>query len=46
MFTLLGDSQNQQSRKGLNVRPYTFGFMGAQGAFHDKLPLIPNFEPA
>ncbi|GAL35409.1 predicted transcriptional regulator [Vibrio maritimus] len=44
MFTLLGDSQNQQSRKGLNVHPYTFGFMGAQGAFHDELPLIPNLS--
>lgn len=40
MFTLLRDSQDIAARDGLKVTPYTFGFMGAQGAFHDTLPTI------
>ncbi|KGY14287.1 hypothetical protein NM22_02185 [Vibrio tubiashii] len=40
MFNLLRESQDLRSREGLKVTPYTFGFMGAQGAFHDVLPAI------
>ncbi|EGA71425.1 hypothetical protein VISI1226_11601 [Vibrio sinaloensis DSM 21326] len=40
MFNLLRESQDLSSREGLKVSPYTFGFMGAQGAFHDDLPPI------
>lgn len=40
MFNLLRESQDLRAREGLKVMPYTFGFMGAQGAFHDKLPTI------
>ncbi|TFH92183.1 helix-turn-helix domain-containing protein [Vibrio ouci] len=40
MFNLLRESQELRSREGFKVKPYTFGFMGAQGAFHDALPKI------
>lgn len=40
MFNLLRESQDLSSRAGLKVSPYTFGFMGAQGAFHAELPPI------
>ncbi|WP_330960706.1 XRE family transcriptional regulator [Photobacterium sp. 53610] len=42
MFNKLRESQETRAREGLNVAPYTFGFMAAKGAFHDKLPAIPN----
>ena len=42
MFNMLRESQDLRARKGLKVTPYTFGFMAARGAFHDKLPSIPN----
>lgn len=38
MFNLLGHSQDRKAREGLVVSPYTFGFMAAKGAFHDKFP--------
>ncbi|KGY09964.1 helix-turn-helix domain-containing protein [Vibrio sinaloensis] len=40
MFNLLRESQDIRARKGLKVTPYTFGFMGAEGAFHAELPNI------
>jgi len=40
MFNLLRESQDLRLREGLKVAPYTFGFMGAKGAFHDTLPTI------
>ncbi|MEI8593174.1 helix-turn-helix transcriptional regulator [Photobacterium sp. Hal280] len=46
MFNLLRESQDVRAREGLKVAPYTFGFMAAQGAFHDKLPDIPNLTDA
>ncbi len=42
MFNKLRESQDLRAREGLAVAPYTFGFMAAKGAFHDKLPPIPN----
>lgn len=41
MFNLLRKSQDLNARNGLEVSPFTFGFMAAKGAFHDKLPEIP-----
>ncbi|KHT46694.1 hypothetical protein [Vibrio sinaloensis] len=40
MFNLLRESQDIRAREGLKVTPYTFGFMGAEGAFHAELPNI------
>lgn len=42
MFNKLRESQDLRAREGLAVAPYTFGFMAAKGAFHDKLPPIPK----
>ncbi|MBL4830702.1 MAG: helix-turn-helix transcriptional regulator [Aliivibrio sp.] len=42
MFNKLRESQDLRAREGLTVEPYTFGFMCAKGAFHGKLPAIPN----
>lgn len=44
MFNKLRESQDLRAREGLAVAPYTFGFMAAKGAFHDKLPPIPNLK--
>ncbi|WP_311568141.1 hypothetical protein [Photobacterium arenosum] len=46
MFNKLRESQDVRAREGLKVAPYTFGFMAAKGAFHDKLPDIPNLTDA
>lgn len=44
MFNLLRESQDLSKREGLKVQPYTFGLMGAKGAFHDTLPAIPRLN--
>ncbi|WP_104403179.1 helix-turn-helix domain-containing protein [Vibrio penaeicida] len=44
MFNKLRESQNLKEREGLKVSPYTFGFMGAQGAFHGEMPKIPKIK--
>ncbi|PSU11732.1 XRE family transcriptional regulator [Photobacterium gaetbulicola] len=44
LFNLLRESQDHRARQGLQVAPYTFGFMAAKGAFHDELPVIPNLQ--
>ncbi|KHT62063.1 hypothetical protein RJ45_19260 [Photobacterium gaetbulicola] len=44
LFNLLRESQDHRAREGLQVAPYTFGFMAAKGAFHDELPVIPNLQ--
>ncbi|MDA0148228.1 helix-turn-helix domain-containing protein [Vibrio sp. LaRot3] len=45
LFAKLRDSQNKQARKALVTKPHTFVMMGAQGAYHDDLPTIPNIAP-
>ncbi|WP_260261420.1 helix-turn-helix domain-containing protein [Vibrio intestinalis] len=45
LFAKLRDSQNKKARKGLVTKPHTFVMMGAQGAYHDDLPDIPNIAP-
>lgn len=42
LFSKLRERQGFGDRSKNKVKPYTFGFMGAQGEFHGKLPSIPN----